>query len=65
MVWIGGVTKRFRPSAARLGPTEFFACYVSQRRLCILTSLPVGVNGKDLKVAPRSCFGYVRNVIAI
>jgi hypothetical protein len=33
-------------------PTEFFARYVSQRRPCILTGIPVGVDGKSLDVTP-------------
>jgi hypothetical protein len=35
-----------------MNPTEFFDRYVSQRRPCILTGLPDGVNGKSLHVTP-------------
>jgi hypothetical protein len=35
-----------------MDPTEFFNRYVSQRRPCILTGLPDGVNGKPLHVTP-------------
>jgi hypothetical protein len=35
-----------------MDPTEFFARYVSQRRPCILTGLPGGVDGKALDVTP-------------
>jgi hypothetical protein len=45
-----------RPVLDRIEPTmdpaEFFAKYVSQRRPCILTSLPGGVHGKALSVTP-------------
>ena len=43
------VLDRVKPT---MEPTQFFARYVSQRRPCILTGLPDGVDGKALHVTP-------------